>query len=413
MRNRLHKVSAILFTALTSPLPAIAAGPDVIVGFVDDGREDSRQGGKIGLTASTNSCNVGDAPLNWYRLPDAHHPAITLNFYRLLDGRIEQLARSWVKHGFYATNQNACATIAEMMGRPCQSGSGGTQLRPGCSDLYGEDLNADPRNLGPRSRINNAATGEFDGAKARDLTGYPKPCEKADKSDCPDPAEQILLVAESVLAQPTARYFLEGHYVAADDAVAGNAHNNVSYREVQPILRSGAWVLKNLSSDTVRTQPAVIAWKEAGAQLSEIDTAEGNAKTYIIVGSRVSSAPSGKFRYDFVVYNMNSDLAVQSLSVPAAGVDASSIGFSAAPSNAEIWSNDAWQHRVENGQVIWSTKGYAEDSNANAIRWGAAYNFWFVSDKGPANADATIGRFKPVPGNLAETAVTRVVAPGP
>jgi hypothetical protein len=222
-----------------------------------------------------------------------------------------------------------------------------------------------------------------------------------------------LLVAESDLAQPTARYFIEGHYVAADDAVAGNAHNNVSYREVQPVLRSGAWVLKNLTPDTVRSQPAVIAWKEAGAQLGEIDAAEGNAKTYVIVGSKVSSAPSGKFRYDFVVYNMNSDVAVQSLSVPAAGVDASSIGFSAAASNAEVWSNDPWQHRVEGGQVIWSTKGYAEDPNANAVRWGAAYNFWFISDKGPANADATIGRFKPVSGSLAQIAVTRVVAPGP
>jgi hypothetical protein len=332
---------------------------------------------------------------------------------------MEQLARSWVKHGFYATNQEACSAIPEMKGRPCQAGSGGVQLRPGCSDYYGEDLNANPRNLGPRSRITNAATGEFDGAKARDLTGYPKPCQKADKSDCPDPAEQILLVAENELAQPTARYFLEGQYVTADDAAAGNAHNNVSYREVQPILRSGAWSLKDKTPDTVRMQPVILAWKEAGAQLSEIETPEGNAKTYIIVGSKVSTAPGGKFRYDFVVYNMNSNLAVQSLSVPATGVDASSIGFSAAPSNAEIWSNDPWQRRVEGGQVTWSTKGYAEDPNANAIRWGAAYSFWFVSDKGPANtdvpanADATIGRFKPVSGNLSQTAVTRVVAPGP
>jgi hypothetical protein len=161
MKYSLRIISAILFTALTAPLPAVAAGPDVIVGFVDGGREDSRLGSKIGLTASTNSCNIGDVPLNWYRLPDAHHPAITLNFYRLLDGRIEQLARSWVKHGFYATNQNACATTPEMMGRPCQPGSGGTQLRPGCSDLYGEELNADPSFLGPRGRITNVATGEL------------------------------------------------------------------------------------------------------------------------------------------------------------------------------------------------------------------------------------------------------------
>lgn len=30
-----------------------------------------------------------------------------------------------------------------------------------------------------------------------------------------------------------ARYFIEGHYILADDAAAGNADNNASYREVR------------------------------------------------------------------------------------------------------------------------------------------------------------------------------------
>src|SRR5258706_16193759 len=140
-------VSTILIMVILSPSVSFPAGPDVIVGFVDDGREDSRLGTKVGLTASTNSCNVGDVPLNWHRLPDSRHPAITLNFYRMLDGRIEQLAKSWVKHGFYATNQNDCAGLPEVA-RSWQSGMGGNLLRPGCSANYSEDLNSDPGTYG-------------------------------------------------------------------------------------------------------------------------------------------------------------------------------------------------------------------------------------------------------------------------
>ena len=390
----------IFFAVSLAPTLTLAAGPDVIVGFVDDGREDSRMGTKVGLTASTNSCNIGDAALNWHALPDAKHPAITVNLYRLMDGRMEQLAKSWIKHGFFATNRAECAGIPEMMNRVCQPGTGGTQLRPGCSDYYGEDLNADPSLLGPRSKITNAATAEFNGATAQDLTGYPTS----------QPAERILLVEESDLRQSTARYFIEGHYITSDDATAGNARNNVTYREVKPLLRSGAWVLRN-ENDNVRMQPAIIAWKDAGAQLAEIETTESGAKTYLIVGSKASSAPGGKVRYDYVVYNMNSDLAVQSFSIPASGVDAASVGFKAVASNGEIWSNDPWQPKVEAGKVTWSTKTYDQDKNANAIRWGATYNFWFVADGAPGKALGTIGRFKPSTDGVPPTASTAVVAP--
>jgi hypothetical protein len=371
---RKHASAALVSLLSTISSAVLAAGPDVIVGFVDDGREDSRIGSKIGLTASTNSCNLGDAPLNWHALPDNRHPAITLNLYRLVDGRIEQLAKSWVKHGFFATNQNACANIPEMAGRTCAPGTGGTQLRPGCSDYYSEDLNADPSLLGPRSKITNSATGAFNGADAQNLTGYPGS----------QPAERILLVDEADLIQPGARYFVEGHYITADDALAGNARNNVTYREVKPLLRTGAYVLRN-ESDNVRTQPAILAWRDSGAQLAEIEANEGGGKTFLIVGSKASPAPGGKFRYDYVVYNMNSDFGVQSFSVPAAGIGAASVGFKAPSSNGEIWSNEAWQAKTDGG--------------------------WFVGDGPPGKGTATLSRFKPVTAGTAQTATTAVIAP--
>src|SRR4051794_14105580 len=73
-------------------------GPDVIVGFVTNtqvfGREGSGEASRVGIAAATNSCNRGTAALNWYALPDARHPAITVNFYRLTEDRMEQLGQT-------------------------------------------------------------------------------------------------------------------------------------------------------------------------------------------------------------------------------------------------------------------------------------------------------------------------------
>lgn len=385
----------------TSAMSAAAEGPDVIIGFVDDAREDGRNGTKIGLTASTNACNIGTQAVNWHALPDNRHPAITINLYRMADGRMEQLAASWVKHGFFATNMDDCSGLPEVP-MPCQSGSGGNTLRPGCSDYYSEDLNADPSVLGPRSRITNPATGHFDGAQAQDLTGYPNSA----------PPERILLVEESALTVPNGRYFVEAHYIAADDAMARNSRNNVTYREVAPVLRAGRWVLKNRSSET-RLQPAIHAWREEGAQLSEIETDEHGVKTHIIIGSKATPLDGGKFRYDYVVYNMNSDLAVRGLSVPAAGAEPASVGFRAARPGGEIWSSTPWTHRVQAGRVDWSTSTHEQEPNANAIRWGTSYNFWFISPKAPTNTDATLMRFKRGVGPGGQSVVARVTAPTP
>lgn len=382
------------------PISAIAAGPDVIVGFVDNGREDGRNAsGLVGLTASTNSCNAGDAPLDWEELPNNKHPVISLNLYRLAEGRMEQLAKSWVKHGFFATNRNQCAGISGIA-RQCQRGPGGHQLRPGCSDLYDESLNADPGNLGPRSKI-NPTTGSFDGPSARDLTGYPSS----------QGVERIMLVDERELNQGNARFFLEAHYITADDATAGNARNNTTFREVKPTLQGGAWVLRNITPET-RMEPAISAWAEEGAELSEVVTDEGNgAKSYVIVAYKVTQMAANKFRYDYAIYNMNSDLAVSAMSVPVGNSVLSNIGFKGVNSNGEIWSNTPWTNKALDGKVTWSTQSFTENKNANALRWGTTYNFWFETSTPPVRTQATLTRFKPGPVEVAASVITAVLAP--
>src|ERR1700676_628552 len=75
-------------------------GPDVIVGDIPGVSTWGNQGNPTVFSVATTSCNAGDQALNWVPFPNPRHPAISQNLYRLADGRLVQLAASWVKHGF-------------------------------------------------------------------------------------------------------------------------------------------------------------------------------------------------------------------------------------------------------------------------------------------------------------------------
>jgi hypothetical protein len=218
-------------------------------------------------------------------------------------------------------------------------------------------------------------------------------------------------MSETELKQPNARYFLEAHYIAADDAAAGNAHNNVTYREVKPFLQGNRWTFRNVTTE-VREQPAFSAWQTEGAKLSEIVSNEGGGVSgYVVVGSKVTPLPNGKYRYDYAVYNMNSDLAVQAFQVPVKDLDPSSVGFKGVPVQKDMWSDASWNTKVETNRITWTTKSYAEDANANALRWGTTYNFWFVAGAPGVQSSATLVRFKPPPAGESANVTVPVTAP--
>ena len=44
--------------------------------------------------------------------------------------------------------------------------------------------------------------------------------------------------------------------------------------------------------------------------------------------------------------------------------------------------------------ITWNSETFAQNQNANAIRWGTLYNFRFDADQPPQNANATVDFFK-------------------
>ncbi|PTR06812.1 hypothetical protein C8R32_10998 [Nitrosospira sp. Nsp5] len=368
---------------------AWAAGPDVVVNKVDDVQESGSRDaqGRIGITASTDSCNLGTQALEWKGTPSTQHPVISLNLYRLHNNKMQQLGMSWVKHGFFATNASHCAGIPGAPSRcDAPSGHDGQKLYPGCTDLYPAALNANEELLGPRSKI-NPTTGMFD-ETAQDLTGYP-PSKGIEK---------IILLEEEQLQMAGARYFIESQYIAVDDAAAGNAQNNLSYREVIPTLSGNRYSLNKKNDDIEHLKPAISEWQKDGAKIEIVTTQETNqAKSYIYVASKSLPLANGTYRYEYAVFNMNSDIGVQGLEVPANGIVTGSVGFYAPKYHGEIYSSDPWRNLSEAGIVSWQTKkSYSEDKNANAIRWGTTYNFWFESTNPPEIRESKISRFKPI-----------------
>ena len=387
MRNRSGLgVTALLILTGLAVLPARAAGPDVIVGDLPSTDDYWHLGGRSGLAVGTTSCNKGDAVLNWIALPDNRHPVIAQNLYMLKDGRMTHIGMSWLKHGFTALQGSVCFSDC------VPNASNGLGVH--CSDPYGSSLNAGP-NLGARKLV-NPVTGYFDGATANVHTGHD---HTAISHTCQ--------VADTDLTVAGALYFVEGQYIAADDAAAGNGNNNASYRQVTIGGTSANWTFSNVGA-TVREQPAHMAWPGVSRFNHDSWPADGR----ITVLCKSTDLGGGQYRYDYAVYNMNSERAVQSFTVPVGSATITNIGFAAPLSHDEDFSNTPWPAVVTGGNLTWQCDPYATDPNANAIRWGNMYNFWFDANVAPTGSAAIVSKFKPGAGPGTFAAVITAPAPG-
>src|SRR6185503_9643184 len=58
------------------------------------------------------------------------------------------------------------------------------------------------------------------------------------------------------------------------------------------------------------------------------------------------------------------------------------------------YSSAPWSLTQAAGSITWNTETFAQNQNANAIRWGTLYNFRFDANQPPQNVNATVGFFK-------------------
>ena len=58
------------------------------------------------------------------------------------------------------------------------------------------------------------------------------------------------------------------------------------------------------------------------------------------------------------------------------------------------YSSTPWNVTQDASSITWSSETFAQNQNANAIRFGTLYNFRFDADQPPQNANAMVGYFK-------------------
>ena len=377
----------ILLILLASPAAAqgqdnecdSGESPDVIVG---DLHEESRNGSVGNITAfsiGTTSCNEGTCELQWINNTPAH-PVIGANMYRLKDGRFEQIGQSWLKHGFFALSETLCS-------EECL-GTNGDSLGVNCSDPYSSFLNGLQSGLGPKFEV-NPSTGVFP-YPATDLgmTGDAIYKRLQVHNDDLDPA-----------LNPGAKYFVEGHYVTADDAAAGNHNNNASHRSIDVFGSNGFFDI-DLTGVTQRRLPAIQAWpaNDPGAGVRRVNLS-GDGE--LLIGSKVTDLGGGMWHYEYAVHNLSSHRSVGTFTVPVpAAANVINIGFhdvdyhSGEPIDGTDWTATVNPASSPNS-IVWATETFAANPNANAIRWGTLYNFRFDTDVPPESASVTLGLWRP------------------
>ena len=380
-------------------VPNLVPGPDVIVGDVEDVDQEGSNGTQVGLAIGTDSCNNGDQPVDWFALPQTDHPVVPQNLYRMSggannDARFEQIGQSWMKHTFLALEDFVCGNCNTS---GCQTGS---HLCPGCSDPYTSGLNGDQGSIGSRAWI-NPFTGSFP-STANNHSGH---------SHNGVSHRIIVETSDLIPAQNTgASYFGEAAYISPHEYTWCQSHptqcnmfNNYSYRRFSVTGGPSFFNFPSVGS-TVRMQPAIQAWAATNATVNEIEPDPGNDGMWLM-GYKITNPSSGVWHYEYALFNMNLDRGIQSFSVPlSAGVNVSNVGFHAPPQHPG-WANDGtfnslgyssmpWTVTQTTDSITWNTETFAQNQNANAIRWGTLYNFRFDADQPPQSANATVGFFK-------------------
>jgi len=377
-------------------------GPDIVVGDMSGLQQFGSASGQVGLATGATSCNNGDQPVHFYRLPDPDHSVVSQNFYRMSGGptntdRFEQLGQSWSKHTFGADQENACSFGCTPF--PDQS-----ELGVGCSDPYlasqnGFQGNTNSGALGSRAWI-NAFTGAF--------SVSPRPDNHTGHTHTGTSHRIVVNTTDlNTTLNAGATYYLEVQYDSPheyawcqDHPGQCNMYNNASYRRYN-VTGTTSFTFASVGA-TVRMTPATGAW--TGATSSTIEPEPGvDGRAFVVY--KVTGPVAGIWHYEYAIHNQNLDRSVQSFSVPlGCGITVSNTGFHAPPNHPGFandgtvggagFSNVAWTPNQVLDSLTWNSETFAQNPNANAIRFGTMYNFRFDADRPPQAAMATVGFLK-------------------
>ncbi len=364
--------------------------PDLVISdIVETGRFGS-VGGITAFSIGTDTCNLGSCWADYF-VSTNRHPAFAQNMFRFGGGKFEQVGQSWVAHRFIALSSPGCS--------PACIPAPPDQLGVGCSTSDLAVYAASQPLMGPRFEV-NPATGFFE---------FPA----TDQDQSGDDVFKRLQVHNEDLdpaLNPGARYFVEGIHVALDDATAGNQRNNASHRSIDVVGSDGVFDIL-LTGQTRAGQPALRAWEEMDPAVL-IQTVDVPGDGRFLVGSRATPLGDGVWHYEYAVQNLTSHRsALRFQAALPSGAWVTNVGFHDVDYHSgEPFDGEDWTPGIDVGSnpglIAWATPTFAENPDANALRWGTLYNFRFDADAAPVQSSLALDMFRPgAPGQIQVTAV--------
>jgi hypothetical protein len=343
-----------------------------------------------------NTNNPNTAHIPWYEkftggsnpygypYPNAdQHPYLIWNLYRVIDGQLEQVGESGVKHAWLTTNGG------------CSAPFGSHILSPNCSDTYGTGNNDAPDDLGPRTEI-IPHLGYF----GRCGSIFDTNCDGSSNGVGSDQYRARMVVRESQLANPDAQYYSDSWYVVQDDI---NIYNTMMHRTIAPAPGGGGWVTGTQGPTVVG--PVLNAWVSpttSPMRNVEIDTDEGHTRIAVKVKT-LASCPgtlSGTcYRYDYAVHNFDFARAVYgappndqppnlrivsnrgfsqfTVPIPTTGAALESNHFA----DVDIDAGNNWTATIGADAVTWVAPA------GNELNWGTLYRFSLVTNTAPSDSN--------------------------
>jgi hypothetical protein len=389
---------AISSLFLAAGAHAQAIGPDIVNSWlVDVNRYGTDAAGTTTAYAiGSVTCNHGDMPAIVWPSGSSIRPLVAQNIYRFKTdpsgafSRFEQVGQSWVKVVQVpgGASQATCGT--------CVSGPAGT-MGVGCADVYSSGFNGSQSLLGPRSRV-NPATAVVSGTQAPVGDSITKGRVQVPTADVVGQPAGTRFYAETIMLLPD-----DAQYVRPGQSVAINALNNASSQEIA--INGGTTAPTLLGTGTLLV-PAIARWHDIDPAVTIVtadhdDTPNPSSHTYIrsrfYVAVRTTELGAGNWRYEYAIFNHNSDRAAGSFSLPLpAAATVSALTFHAPLSHSgELYSNAPWTASRSGNTISFASETFAANPNANAVRWGTTYNFGFTTNVAPTTGMATLGLFKP------------------
>ncbi len=421
LRNRPSALGALGLLAIagTASWASAQIGPDMISSSHSDvARNGTNAAGTIvGYSSGSITCNIGDRAANthpnstirplvgqeMYRYKSFTAPGSSVSF-----SRMEQIGQGWVKWVGIPVNGSSatCGTGS------CSAGGSG-QMGTNCADTYSSGFNG-PTGMARRSFI-NATTGMLNGARGGG-TGET------------NVNTRIQVALADIANQPTGtQFFIEtvhllphdAQYIRTGQTVAVNAMNNASSQQVN--LNNGVGNAQLIGGPANRQVPVIARWRELDPAVTLVtvdhdDTPNpGQANTFIrcryYVAGKATDLGDGRWRYEYAVFNLNSDRSAGTFIVPLHD----SIAFTdytfrhPITHSGEAISNTPWTANKSSNELVFATEAFATNAAANAIRWGSMYNFGFTTTMPPTTGEGRLGLFKP--GTISQMTVPGLPVP--